>query len=49
MIEKNSGVIDMPDYDPQAVELFLLYMYCGKVKMLNENNVLGLYYYCQQV
>lgn len=44
MMEKNSGVIDMPDCDPQAAELFLSYMYCGKVEMLNESNVFGLYY-----
>lgn len=44
MIEKNSGVINIPDCDPQAMELFLSYIYCGKVEMLNESNMFGLYY-----
>lgn len=43
MMEKNSGVIDVPDCDPHAMEVFLLYVYCGKVEIL-EDNMLGLYY-----
>lgn len=44
MTEKHSGVIDIPDCDPQAMELFLLYVYCGKIEMLDQSNMLGLYY-----
>lgn len=43
-IEKNSGIVDVPDCDPQAMELFLSYIYCGKVETLNESNMFGLYY-----
>lgn len=44
MKEKNSGVIDVPDCDPQAMELFLSYVYCGEVEDLDQSNMLGLYY-----
>lgn len=44
MKEKKSGVIDIPDCDPQAMELFLSYVYCGRVETLDQSNMLGLYY-----
>lgn len=44
MAEKNSGVVDISDCDPQAMEQFLLHVYCGKVDSLNDTNMLGLYY-----
>ena len=44
MTEKNSGVIDIPDCDPQAFEQFLSYIYTGKVDSLKESNMLHLYY-----
>lgn len=44
MKEKNSGIIDIPDCDPQAMELFLLYVYCGKVETLDQSTMFGLYY-----
>lgn len=44
MVEKNSGVIDVNDCDPQAMEQFLLYVYCGAIENLDESNMLGLYY-----
>lgn len=44
MKEKNSGVIDVPDCDPQAMELFLSYVYCGRVEALDQNSMFGLYY-----
>lgn len=44
MTEKNKGVIDVPDCNPQAMEQFLLYIYSGKVETLNHDNVFGLYY-----
>lgn len=43
-MEKNSGIVDVPDCDPQAMELFLSYMYCGKVETLNQSNMFELYY-----
>lgn len=44
MTEKNEGVIDVPDCDPEAMEQFLLYMYCGKVEKWNTDIAIGLYY-----
>lgn len=44
MKEKNSGVIDIADCDPKSMEQFLLYVYCGKVETLDQNNMLELYY-----
>lgn len=44
MREKTSGIIDIPDCNPQAMELFLLYVYCGKVEALDQNSMFGLYY-----
>lgn len=44
MIEKNNGIVDVPDCDPQAMEQFLSYLYCGKVETLNQSNMFGLYY-----
>lgn len=44
MMENNSGVIDIPDCDPQAMEQFLTYVYSGKVDTLDQSNMLGLYY-----
>lgn len=44
MLEKNSGVINVQDCDPQAMEQFLLYIYCGEIENLDESNMLGLYY-----
>ena len=44
MLEKNSGVVDIPDCDSKAVEQFLFYIYSGKVESLDQNNASGLYY-----
>lgn len=44
MIEKNSGVIDVPDCDPVAFEQLLCYVYTGRVEILDESNVFSLYY-----
>lgn len=44
MNEKSSGVVDIPDCDPHAIEQFLSYVYSGKVDALNQSNMLGLYY-----
>lgn len=44
MIEKNKGIIDVPDCEPQAMEQLLLYIYSGKVEALNPDNAVGLYY-----
>ena len=44
MKEKNSGIIDIPDCDAEAMEQFLCYIYTGKVDLLNQNNMLKLYY-----
>lgn len=44
MKEKKFGAVDVPDCDPNAMKEFLLYIYCGKVETLDENNMIGLYY-----
>lgn len=44
MVEKNSGVVDVPDCDPRAFEQFLFYIYTGKIETIDENNVFDLYY-----
>lgn len=44
MIERNSGVIDIPDCDPGSFEQFLLYLYSGRVETLDADNMLPLYY-----
>lgn len=44
MKEKKIGTVDVPDCDPNAMKQFLLYVYCGKVETLDENNMIGLYY-----
>lgn len=44
MIEKNSGLVDIPDCDPGAFQQFLLYVYGGEVEKLDSGNVLALYY-----
>lgn len=44
MKENNSGVIDVPDCEPRAMEQLLLYVYCGKIEKLDESNVAALYY-----
>lgn len=44
MYEKSSGVVDIPDCYPQAIEQFLSHVYSGKVDALNRSNMLGLYY-----
>lgn len=43
-LEKNSGLIDVPDCEPQAFEQLLFYVYTGKVEALDENNMFSLYY-----
>ena len=44
MKEKNSGIIDIPDCDAEAMEQFLCYIYTGKVDSLDQSNMLKLYY-----
>lgn len=44
MKEKNSGIIEVPDCDPEAMKLFLSYIYTGRVETLDEIHMLGLYY-----
>ena len=44
MKEKNSGIIYIPDCDPEAMKQFLCYIYTGKVESLEERNMLDLYY-----
>lgn len=44
MKEKHSGIIDIPDCDPLAMEQFLSYVYSGKVETLDQTNMLNLYY-----
>lgn len=44
MLEKNSGVINVPDCDPEAFEQLLCYTYTGKVETLDANNMFELYY-----
>lgn len=43
-IEKKSGVVDVPDCDPQAMEQMLFYIYSGKVQSMDQDCMLGLYY-----
>lgn len=43
-MESNSGIVNIPDCDPQAMEQFLIYVYSGKVDTLDQSNMLGLYY-----
>lgn len=44
MKEKSSGIIDVPDCDPRAMELYLSYVYCVTVEAHDQSNMLGLYY-----
>lgn len=44
MTEKNEGVIDVPDCDPESMQEFLHYVYCGKVENWSSDIALGLYY-----
>lgn len=44
MMEKNNGILEVPDCDSQAMEIFLSYVYCGNVESLNESNMFGLHY-----
>lgn len=44
MKEKNSGIIEVPDCDPEAMKLFLSYIYTGKVETLDQRHMLALYY-----
>lgn len=44
MAEKRSGIIDIPDCDPESIEQFLSYAYCGKVERLDHRNMFQLYY-----
>ena len=44
MKEKNSGIIDIPDCDAEAMEQFLYYIYTGKIDSLDQSNMLKLYY-----
>lgn len=43
MTEKNSGVVDIPDLDPESFLDFLLFMYTGKFDVLTPKNALDLY------
>lgn len=44
MAEKDRGVIDIPDCDPQSMEQFLSYVYSGKIEIPEQCNMLKLYY-----
>lgn len=44
MLEKNSGVINEPDCDPEAFEQLLHYIYTGKLERLDTNIMFSLYY-----
>lgn len=44
MLEKKSGVINVPDCDPEAFEQLLCYIYTGKVETLDATNMFSLYY-----
>lgn len=44
MVEKNSGVVDIPDCTAESFEVFLLYLYTGCADTMSRNNVFHLYY-----
>lgn len=44
MAEKRSSIINISDCDPESMEQFLSYMYCGKVERLDHDNIFELYY-----
>ena len=44
MVEKNNGVVNIPDCDQQSMEQFLIYVYSGKVESIDQSNMIGLYY-----
>lgn len=44
MKEKNSGIIDITDCDPLAMEQFLFYIYSGSIETFDQSNMFNLYY-----
>lgn len=43
MMEKNSNSVDINDWDPETIKIFLLYFYNGCVEDLSINTVIDLY------
>ena len=43
-LERQTGVIIIPDCDPDSFQLFLEYLYCGKLEELSFFSALNLYY-----
>lgn len=41
--EKKSGIINIPDCDPETFKEFLEFLYCGKLEELSPSNALRLY------
>ena len=42
-LEKQTGVINIPDCDPDSFQEFLQYLYCGELELLSFRNALNLY------
>ena len=43
-LEKQTGIIAIPDCDPDSFLEFLQYLYCGELEMLSFRSALNLYY-----